>query len=513
MKEGSADSVESVDSEESKGLNLSDSAPSPSSNSDDMRGLKRSCASDDEDPRPLKVARISSPTDSTSPSGGPEDDEVCRTSSKTSASFHPEPVPGCSKDYIPYLYGFEVSRNDLEQSETCAADKQANNQDADDESSAPVELMNLSDDVLLIIMSNLKPSDLLNLSSCCQRLNRVVSDWSLWIEVDFRPHCLLERQLERFLPFLSNTTERIATRGFVASKPQPRWRTECLSGELLSSFASECPELRSFVAEEHCIDAKKVKISAFPPSIEHLSLKGCEIVNPPTDSSYFNSIISHLPHLKILELSDCTWLPSHSIMALSKLPYLEELHLDGCYLIRDCIAYASLAFNYGFQKLKVLDLRRTGVSDSELSCLNRFNRLTHLYLEYPNSNGISNENGEPGGPRACHLPGIISDLGLRSLVISDKPHVLFNNAQFGIISDEIHVMAPVKDRVSLCKLHTLVARNFNLVTDSTLNELHFAQSLRYLDLKGTQITHHGAEMFRSSRPDVTLITSYDDDLT
>lgn len=57
-----------------------------------------------------------------------------------------------------------------------------------------------------------------------------------------------------------------------------------------------------------------------------------------------------------------------------------------------------------------------------------------------------------------------------------------------------------------------MARNFNLVTDSTLNELHFAQSLRYLDLKGTQITHHGAEMFRSSRPDVTLITSYDDDL-
>lgn len=93
---------------------------------------------------------------------------------------------------------------------------------------------------------------------CCQRLNRVVSDWSLWIEVDFRPHCLLEGQLERFLPFLSNTTERIATRGFVASKPQPRWRTECLSSELLSSFATECPELRSFVAEEHCIDAKKV---------------------------------------------------------------------------------------------------------------------------------------------------------------------------------------------------------------------------------------------------------------
>lgn len=92
-------------------------------------------------------------------------------------------------------------------------------------------------------------------------------------------------------------------------------------------------------------------------------------------------------------------------------------------------------------------MRRTGVSDSELSCLNRFNRLTHLYLEYPNSNGLNNENGDPGGPRACHLPGIISDLGLRSLVTSDKPHVLFNNAQFGIISDEIHVMAPVKDRV------------------------------------------------------------------
>lgn len=59
---------------------------------------------------------------------------------------------------------------------------------------------------------------------------------------------------------------------------------------------------------------------------------------------------------QVLELSDCTWLPPHSFMALSKLPILEELHLDGCYLIKDCIAYASLAFNMGFLSLKVCAL-------------------------------------------------------------------------------------------------------------------------------------------------------------
>lgn len=102
-------------------------------------------------------------------------------------------------------------------------------------------------------------------------------------------------------------------------------------------------------------------------------------------------------------------------------------------------------------------MRRTGVSDSELSCVNRSNRLTHLYLEYPSDSGVVNENG--GGPRACQLPGVISDYGLRSLVISDKPHVLFNNAHFGIISEEIHVMAPIKDRVNLGLLCVVVYSN------------------------------------------------------
>lgn len=517
MKEEKADSSDSLVFEEVKSISSPDAslAHNVEPQAEEKHSQKRNHTLDDYDQRPSKIPRIESPSASeTNTSNEHHEKSTIATACRGTSSHSFDAVAGCSKDTQYFgelsssLWGSCTSSI---LNETLTVDGQHCKQEVDEESTQPVELMNLSDDVLLIIMSNLKPTDLLNLSSCCQRLCRVASDWSLWIDVDFRPHRLLEGQLEKFVPFFSDTTERIATRGFVASKPSPRWRTECLSTELLTSFSTECPELRSFTAEEHCIDANKIKISAFPRTIEHLSLKGSEIINPPADSSYFNKIFRYLPHIKVLELSDCTWLPPHSFMALSKLPHLEELHLDGCYLIKDCIAYASLAFNMGFSSLKVLDLRRTGVSDSELSCVNRSNRLTHLYLEYPSSYGVMNENGP--GPRACHLPGIISDLGLRSLVISDKPHVVFNNAQFGIASEEIHVMAPMKDRVSLCKLHTLVARNFNLVTDATLNELHFAQSLRHLDLKGTQITQQGAETFRSSRPDVTLITSYDDEFT
>lgn len=165
MKEEAADSVDSVDSEESKGINLPDSTSSLSSTSDEMRGVKRNCSSDDEDQRPLKIARISRPTDSSTPSGELKDADILRSTSKVSLSNHPEPVPGCSKDYIPCSIGFEGSFKDLDQSKPCPVDKQASNQDADDDSAAPVELMNLSDDVLLIIMSNLKPTDLFNLSS------------------------------------------------------------------------------------------------------------------------------------------------------------------------------------------------------------------------------------------------------------------------------------------------------------------------------------------------------------
>jgi len=54
-----------------------------------------------------------------------------------------------------------------------------------------------------------------------------------------------------------------------------------------------------------------------------------------------------------------------------------------------------------------------------------------------------------------------------------------------------------------------VVRHFPRVTDATLGELRTVRSLRFLDLTGTVVTKAAAMAFRESRPEVTLITSFD----
>lgn len=165
MKEEKTDCL---DFEEVKTNSSPDASPSMESKLEETVSQKRSCSPDDRDERPLKIRRLSSPPcDQTKPSTDHGDECLIPTSHKKLFSCT-DAVPGCSKDYIysetqpsshetPHLTEIkEVSIN---------LDDDSSNQEALDDCTQAVELMNLSDDVLLIIMSNLKPTDLLNLSS------------------------------------------------------------------------------------------------------------------------------------------------------------------------------------------------------------------------------------------------------------------------------------------------------------------------------------------------------------
>ena len=78
-----------------------------------------------------------------------------------------------------------------------------------------------------------------------------------------------------------------------------------------------------------------------------------------------------LPNLHRLILSGCGWLSSHSLMAIAKLPLLEELDLRGCRRMGDVFAYTALATRWGFQKLERLDMRDTNITDTEWQCFGR----------------------------------------------------------------------------------------------------------------------------------------------
>lgn len=57
---------------------------------------------------------------------------------------------------------------------------------------------------------------------------------------------------------------------------------------------------------------------------------------------------------QVLNLSWCSWFTPHSLIALSKSKNLQELYLQGCRKIKNCVPYTSLSVRFGFKALKVL---------------------------------------------------------------------------------------------------------------------------------------------------------------
>lgn len=153
-----------MDFEEVKTNSSPDASPSMESKLEETVSQKRSCSPDDRDERPLKIRRLSSPPyDQTKPSTDHGEEILVSTSRKRLFSST-DAVPGCSKDYVYSETHPSIILGEIEEVSINLDDDSSNQEELDDCTQA-VELMNLSDDVLLIIMSNLKPTDLLNLSS------------------------------------------------------------------------------------------------------------------------------------------------------------------------------------------------------------------------------------------------------------------------------------------------------------------------------------------------------------
>jgi len=85
-------------------------------------------------------------------------------------------------------------------------------------------------------------------------------------------------------------------------------------------------------------------------------------------------------NLEDLDMSDCTWITSHALLALSKLPSLLRLRLKGCRGIGNCIAYVSLSMRLGFRKLKILDVTNTRFRGPDIDCSSYLPCLEEFYV-------------------------------------------------------------------------------------------------------------------------------------
>ncbi|KAF0301281.1 F-box/LRR-repeat protein 12 [Amphibalanus amphitrite] len=175
-------------------------------------------------------------------------------------------------------------------------------------------LVDLPDELLLQVMSHLTTSDILLLARTCRRLCGLLSDRSLWYEVDLRQSRLRARQLARLLRHLHNETRRVCVAGHV-ERGRPV-RPPLLTARILTDIKARCES-----------------------SLVDLRLERC-----------------------LLNATECGWVDSHALLPLSKLASLQRLSLRHCRRLGGEIAYSSISCMLGFRELRALDVRRTQVA-------------------------------------------------------------------------------------------------------------------------------------------------------
>ena len=345
-----------------------------------------------------------------------------------------------------------------------------------EEPTGKCHLLELSDDILLLILRYLtSTSDLLNLCETCHRLSGVGHDVTLWIRVDTRtdkePMSL--RQLRQLLPRLHRRTKFIALKGFLGKGRGHKDLKDSLSPSFLKALGDQCPGLKELILHECYINAASIKIDMFPESIKILRFHRCEVVNISDRESYFKYLSGRMPDLRVLDLTGCGWMNSHSLMSVCKCENLEELILKGCFRIGECFAYTALATRFGFKRLKSADLRDTNIGNTEVPCFGRLSQITKLYMGKSSAEHVTPRAAESEGD------GMITDRGIQSLhKVSGDPHV----------SKITH----------LSLTHTKV-------TDASLPKLAKSLPLTWLDLTGTEVTNDAVVEVRRIRPGCLVV--------
>lgn len=214
--------------------------------------------------------------------------------------------------------------------------------------------------------------------------------------MDLRPKFLTNLELEKVFQCFHGGTKSLALTGFLRGfQKTDDQNVESLSHSLFhsliqpqnglssgsSSSSHQAISLETLILEDHFIDASKLTYQLFPASLRHLSMENCDVKNFALKKSYFFNIASHTPNLESLNLNGCQWFEDHSLMAISKCPKLTSLRVRNCPEVGTCFPYILLAAKFGFENLKILDLRETAIGDGEISAFKIKPKLKQLYID------------------------------------------------------------------------------------------------------------------------------------
>ena len=138
-------------------------------------------------------------------------------------------------------------------------------------------ILQLSDDVLLLILTQLPSPALLTLADTCLRLQSLcLRTESLWTQPDFSGHPMDLRAMRNCLKLFNRRTKSLTFEGFLKTKG----RVVNISESFLAGIHSDTSvlKLRTLKLHNFYFHADKIVFSHFPRTLTHLSLSGCEVV-------------------------------------------------------------------------------------------------------------------------------------------------------------------------------------------------------------------------------------------
>ena len=139
-------------------------------------------------------------------------------------------------------------------------------------------ILQLSDEVLMLILKKLTTLELIILADTCLRLKSLCLETeSLWMNPDFSGHPtdlnrMKECLSEECLNVLNESTRSLTLEGMLMTQGQ----VMNLSEAYLGNIAKDCPEIRTLRLHNICFNEGKILFEHLPSSLTKLSLNASE---------------------------------------------------------------------------------------------------------------------------------------------------------------------------------------------------------------------------------------------
>ena len=256
-------------------------------------------------------------------------------------------------------------------------------------------ILQLSDEVLMLILKKLTTLELIILADTCLRLKSLCLETeSLWMNPDFSGHPtdlnrMKECLSEECLNVLNESTRSLTLEGMLMTQGQ----VMNLSEAYLGNIAKDCPEIRTLRLHNICFNEGKILFEHLPSSLTKLSLNASEYSFEKLPDPYLQNIHTKLPNLQEVNVTDCGWVTDYFLWEICKIETLKVISIrdnEDCYITKITKRGISNIIATGASHIERLTLVRLHLCDGLLiKMASEMKMLT--FLDIRHSSGITTD--------------------------------------------------------------------------------------------------------------------------